>query len=117
MDNKKEKDEIQEMFSKQLEARENQEIEYEEENPTPSGKVHFTEIISPIVAIILGVMSFFNIFWYLAYFGLIFAVLGLYICKKKGASVGVRILNTGALAICFFLGGLWLMMFVIKKLS
>ena len=117
MDNGKEKDEIQEMFSKQLEARENQELEEEDGVSAPKGKTHFTEIISPIVGIILGGLSFLNRFWYMAYFGLIFAVLGLYICKKKGASIGIRILNTAALAICFFLGGLWLMMFAIKKLS
>lgn len=117
MDNEKEKDEIQEMFSKQLEARENQELEEEDEVAAPNGKVHFTEIISPIVGLILGGLSFFNRFWYMAYFGLIFSVLGLYVCRKKGASKGIRILNTAALAVCFFLGGLWLMMFVIKKLS
>ncbi len=115
MDNEKEKDEIQEMFSKQLEAREN--LEAEEEDDRPTGKTHFTEIISPIVALILGIAALFNLFWFTAYFGLIFAVLGLYICKKKGVNRGIVLLNVIALAVCFFIGGFWIMLNVLKVLS
>lgn len=119
MDNEKEKDEIQEMFSKQLEARENQEIE-DEENITPNGKVHFTEIISPIVAILICIASciFASHFWYGPYFGLIFAFLGVYICRKKrNVNLGIRILNVVAVALCFFLGGLWIVMYLTKLMG
>ena len=113
----KEKDEVQEMFSRALEARENIEAE-EEENEEVEGKksVHYTEIISPIVALGLGIMSIFDKFWFTAYFGLIFAVLGIYICKKKGANRGIILFNVAALALCFFMGGLWIVLYASSKL-
>ena len=121
MDNEKEKDEIQEMFARQLEARENSDYyeEEEKEEKKPS-KVHFTEIISPIIAILICIASciFSNYFWYGPYFGLIFAFLGDYICKKKGdVSTGIRILNVIAVALCFFLGGLWVIMYIANNMK
>ena len=120
MDNEKEKDEIQEMFAKQLEARENSD-NYEEEKEEPIDKKspygHFTEIISPIIAILICIASciFSNYFWYGPYFGLIFAFLGVLICARKGGvSLGIRILNVVAVALCFFLGGFWFVMFLAK---
>ena len=123
MDNEKEKDEIQEMFAKQLEARENSEdyedeVEEKEDKKSPNG--HFTEIISPIIAILICIASciFSNYFWYGPYFGLIFAFLGVYICKKKDdVSRGIRILNVAAVALCFFLGGLWVVMLAVKYMG
>ena len=121
MDNEKEKDEIQEMFARQLEARENSEDYQEEEEKKVDRKSpygHSTEIISPIIAILICIASciFSNYFWYGPYFGLIFAFLGVYICKRKGeVNLGIRILNVVAVALCFFLGGLWLVMFFANK--
>ena len=123
MDNEKEKDEIQEMFAKQLEARENMESnkeDVEEKYDKKSPKFHLTEIISPIVAIIICIISciFSNYFWYGPFFGLIFAFLGVYICKRKGdISLGIRILNVVAVALCFFLGGLWVIMYLSKMMG
>ena len=109
----KEKDEVQEMFSKALEARENSEgIEEEETEKEP---VHYTELISPIIAFILGIMSIFDKLWFTAYFGIIFAGIGLFMCKKKGANRGIILFNVIALALCFFMGGLWLMLYVMSK--
>ena len=121
MDNEKEKDEIQEMFSRQLEAMENRD-DYdnsEEKKDDKPQKVHFTEVISPIVAIIICIISciFSNYFWYGPYFGLIFAFLGIYMCHRKGdVSLGIRILNVVAVALCFFLGGLWVIMYISKMM-
>ena len=118
MDNEKEKDEIQEMFSRQLEAMEER-GDYEEEEKSKPASSHVTEIVSPIIAIIICILSciFSNYFWYGPYFGLIFAFLGVYICRKKGdVNLGIRILNVVAVAMCFFLGGLWAIMYVSKIL-
>ena len=113
MDNEKEKDEVQEMFSRALEAKENSEESIDE---TIEEKVHYTEIISPIIALLLGILSIFDKLWFTAYFGIIFAGLGIYMCKKKGASRGIILLSVIALALCFFLGGLWIILYVLSKL-
>lgn len=112
MDNEKEKDEIQEMFSRALEAKENS----EENEDVEEEKIHYTEIISPIIALILGALSIIDKLWFTAYFGIIFAGLGIYMCKKKGASRGIILLSVIALALCFFLGGLWIILYVLSKL-
>lgn len=109
----KEKDEVQEMFSKALEARENSEEEFEEEDEKE--EIHYTELISPILAIILGILSIFDKLWFTAYFGIIFAGLGIFMCKKKGASRGIILFNVIALALCFFMGGLWIILYVMSK--
>ena len=107
------------MFSRTLEANEQKEIEEgnkKEENPKYN--LHHTEIISPIIAIILGLASLLDKFWFFAYFGLIFAVLGIFLCNKKKEYLnrGILILNVVALAICFFVGGLWIMMYISSKI-
>ena len=115
MDNN-EKDEIQEMFSKALEAKENQE-QLEEKDDEPK-EVHYTDIISPIVGLILGIISIFDQLWFTAYFGLIFCGLGIYMCRKKRESLnrGILLLNVIALAICFFMSGMWIVLLVLSKM-
>lgn len=116
----KEKDEIQQMFESQLKSQEEQDIiEEEEQQDEYTVNTHYTEIIGPVIALILGGMSVVNIFWFTAYFGIIFAGIGTYACKKKAGMISKFIvgLNIFALALCFFLGGLWLIMFVDKKIG
>ena len=115
MDNEKEKDEIQEMFSRALEAKENSD-DFEEEDEVEVEKVHYTDIVSPIIALVLGGLSIIDKLWFTAYFGIIFAGLGIFMCKKKGASRGIILLNVIALALCFFLGGLWVILYILSKL-
>ena len=115
MDNEKEKDEIQEMFSRALEAKENSD-DFEEEDEVEVEKVHYTEIVSPIIALVLGGLSIIDKLWFTAYFGIIFAGLGIFMCKKKGASRGIILFNVIALALCFFMGGLWIILYVMSKL-
>lgn len=120
MDDNKEKDEVQEMFSKQLEAKELEEIEEEEneKNTKVSGETHYTDIISPIIGLILGIASLFDQLWFTAYFGLIFCGLGIYMCKKKKESLnrGILLLNVIALAVCFFMGGMWIILLIMNKM-
>ena len=119
MDDNKEKDEVQEMFSRALEAKEQEEIENEEfENDNNGGETHYTDIIAPIVGLLLGIASIIDKIWFTAYFGLIFCGLGIYMCKKKQESLsrGILLFNVISLAVCFFMGGFWIILLIMHKM-
>lgn len=121
MDDNKEKDEVQEMFSKTLEAREQEEIEQEDDEinkPNNGSEAHYTDVIAPIIGLLLGIASIFDKLWFTAYFGLIFCGLGIYMCKKKQESLsrGILLFNVIAFAVCFFMGGFWIILLLMNKM-
>ena len=118
MDDNKEKDEVSEIFNRALEIQDQKKIDEEEEQEEVIPKTRNAEIFAPIVAIILAGASFFDMFWFAAYFGLIFSGVGIYMCRKKGIYLQqwVRILNVIAFALCLLIGGLWIVMYIGKKM-
>ena len=102
MDDNKEKDEVEEIFNRALEIQDQKKIDEEEEQEEVIPKTGNAEIFAPIIAIILAVASLFDMFWFTAYFGLIFCGVGIYMCRKKGAYIQqwVRILNIVAFIMC-----------------
>ena len=117
MDDNKEKDEVEEIFNRALEIQDQKNIDEEEEKEEEIPKTHNVEIFAPIVSIVLAIASLFDMFWFTAYFGLIFAGVGVFMCRKKGEylQTWVRILNIVAFAMCVFIGGLWIVMYIGKK--
>ena len=118
MDDNKEKDEVEEIFNRALEIQDQKKIDEEEEQEEVIPKTGNAEIFAPIIAIILAVASLFDMFWFTAYFGLIFCGVGIYMCRKKGAYIQqwVRILNIVAFIMCFLIGGMWIVMYIGKKM-
>lgn len=114
----KEKDNVDEIFNNMLKRQDEENIRKEEQEQEEKKELntHKTEIIAPTIAIILGIMSIFDIMWFTSYFGLLFSALGLYICRKYSDSIGrgVVIYNVISFALCFFIGGLWIIMYIGK---
>ena len=117
-DKEKEKDNVEEIFNNMLKRQDEENIkkEEQEQNEKKELNTHKTEIIAPTIAIILGIMAIFDVMWFTAYFGLLFSGLGIYICRKYRNSIrqGIVIYNVIAFAFCFFLGGLWIIMYLGK---
>ena len=118
MDDNKEKDEVEEIFNRALEIQDQKNIIEEEEKEDEIPNTHNIEIIAPIASLILAIASFFDMFWFAAYFGLIFSGVGIFMCKKKGEylQTWVRIINILAFALCLFIGGIWIIMYIGKKM-
>ena len=114
-----EKDEVQEMFSRALERQDEQNIIDEENEEEVEPNTHGSEIVAPIIASIFAIASVFSKFWYASYFGFIFVGVGLYSCKKKGSFLKkpVLIFNIIAMAACFFIGALWIILYLLKTFS
>ena len=103
-------------IDKDLINKKKQIIEEEENREIVAPNTHYVEIISPTIAYIAAIASFFGKFWYTAYFGIIFACIGIYICKKRNGFLnkGVLLYNILAFALCMILGGLWVCLYVGK---
>jgi hypothetical protein len=114
-----EKDEVHEMFSKALERQDEQNIIDEENEEEVEPNTHGSEIVAPIIAFVFAIASLFSKFWYASYFGFIFVGVGLYSCKKKGSFLKkhILILNVLAMAACFFIGALWIVLYILKTFS
>ncbi|MBP5445298.1 MAG: hypothetical protein J6Y28_03915 [Acholeplasmatales bacterium] len=114
----KEKDEVEEIFSKALERQDQQNILDEEEQEEVEADTHNTEIIAPIIAYIFAIASIIDKFWYASYFGFIFVGVGLFSCKLKKSFLKkwVLLMNVFALAACFFMSGFWIILYVFTKL-
>jgi predicted histidine transporter YuiF (NhaC family) len=118
MNDEKEKDEVEEIFNRALEIQDQKKIDEEEEKEDEIPNTHNLEYIAPIASIILAVASFFDLFWFAAYFGLIFSGVGIFMCKKKREYIQpwVILLNVIALAMCVLVGGLWIIMYISKNM-
>ncbi|MCR5307490.1 MAG: hypothetical protein K6E24_00650 [bacterium] len=119
MNDDKEKDEIQEIFNRALERQDQKDLEEEENAEEEIPNTHHAEYIAPSVAIALALASLFDVVWFAAYFGLLFSCIGLYVCKKKNEYVEIKgtiIYNVVAFALCILLGGLWIVMYISKKM-
>lgn len=119
MDENKEKDEVEEIFNRALEIQDEKNIQEEENAEEEEPYTHNVEYIAPSIAIVLAIASIFNILWFTAYFGVLFAGIGIYICKKRDGHLKrwVLLYNVIALALSFFLGGMWIVLYLTKLLA
>ena len=120
MNDEKEKDEIEEIFGRALERQDQQKIDEEEAEEEEIPNTHNVEYIAPTVAIVLAIASLFDLFWFAAYFGILFSGIGIYVCKKKNEYVtikGLIIYNVLALALSLIVGGMWIVMYMAKNLQ
>ena len=113
-----EKDEVDEIFSKALERQDQQKIIEEDNQEEVEPDTHNSEIIAPIIAYVFAIVSIFAKFWYASYFGFIFVGVGLFSCKKKGSFLKkpVLLMNVIAFMLCFFMSGLWIILYIFSKL-
>ena len=120
MIDEKEKDEVEEIFSRALERQDQQEIEDEENEEEEIPNTHNVEYIAPTVSIVLAITSLFDLFWFAAYFGILFSGIGIFVCKKKSEYVtikGLIIYNILAFALSLIVGGIWIVMYLSKNLQ
>lgn len=119
MDDNKEKDEVEEIFNRALEIQDNKKIEEEENKEEEEPDTHNIEYIAPSIALALAIASIFGILWFTSYFAILFSGIGIYICKKRIGYLKkwVLLYNVIVFAISFFLGGMWIMLYVAKLLS
>ncbi len=116
-DKEKEKDEVDEIFNRALEIQDMKKQEEDEEETVEARDTHYVEIVSPTLALILALLSIlFDILWFSAYFGILFSLIGIYICNTNKGFIkkGVVIYNICAFALSFIVGGFWIILYILR---
>ena len=113
----KEKDEVEEIFNRALEIQDERKAIEEEEEVDEAPDTHHVEIIAPTIATILAILSIaIDLIWFATYFGILFSLVGIYICNTNKGYIkkGIVIYNILAFALSFLVGGVWIVLYLFR---
>ena len=119
MEDNKEKDEVEEIFNRAIEIQDEKMIQEQENQEEEEPDTHNIELYAPAIAIVLAGVSIISIMWFTAYFGILFSGIGIYMCRKKNEFLkrSVLLFNVIAFALSFFMGGMWIVLYLTKLMS
>ena len=117
MDDNKEKDEVEEIFNRALEIQDEKKAIEEEEEIDEAPDTHHVELVAPTIAVILAILSIiFDVVWFAAYFGILFSLVGIYICNTNKGYIrkGIILYNVIAFALSFLVGAVWIVLYLFR---